>query len=159
MTWIIKKYITESFSSTKGKYCYLANQSENTNFDFAIWADQKENASLFLNKFKALEVLYKIKGKGIDCKLFHLKSKKKLFRPEQDTVFIDYSMPTPTPHIVASIYEDRGDFENKFKITEFVCAYNSYVVNSDDIWGTLEEFNQYLEAGKIKIIWEPNKKI
>lgn len=147
MTWVIKMPFFFN------KHTYLTKRSKDFNFKSLFFSHRQNKAYKFKDKKEALKIVSRINN----AKLIKLKTKKKLFRPEQDTVFIDYSMPTPTPHIVASIYEDRGDFENKFKITEFVCTNSSYSGSSDDIWGTLEEFNEYLEAGKIKIIWDPNK--
>jgi hypothetical protein len=83
------------------------------------------------------------------------KIKKELNHPKSGTVFLDLTMPEPTPNIVVCVYEERGKDFGEQEDQWYVCTTNSLTTREKDVWGALDEYHQYLSEGKIKIIWEP----
>lgn len=144
MKWIIK--------NDKGKYL---SQGEYLSY----WVDRQSGAVKFDSKEDA-----KKRSDGINqvvyykqSRVIRLKSKKDeklvLLEPRQGTIFLDLTMPAPEPNIITNIYTDRAEYGGDD--LEYVFTTNTIICPEEDSWGTLEEYNEYLANGKIKVIWEP----
>ena len=119
------------------------------------WTMIQKDAFRFADRMQALAVCDAFNRQGSNARIVNLKKKKNLQEPKPDTVFIDYSFPEPTPHIVVCCYLDRDDENPDMEPVEYVCCACGHSSRGDDIWGTVEEYHDYLAKGKIQVIWEP----
>lgn len=142
MTWFIK--------NDKNKYL---SYSENVSY----WTDQQSGAVKFDSKEEAKKISNTINQKAFYynfSRVVRFKAKKVvLFEPRRGTIFLDLTMPAPEPNIITHIYTDRAEYGGDD--LEYVFTTNTIICPEEDSWGTLEEYNEYLANGKIKVIWEP----
>ena len=114
--------------------------------------DAAENISNFLNGHFA-------KSRIIKLKSYSSSKVKPLPHPKSGTVFLDLTMPEPTPNIVVCVYEERAkDFGEDGADNFWVCTVNSFSTRDQNIWGELEEYHEHLAKGKIKVLWEPDER-
>lgn len=144
MAYIIK--------DSNGKY-YSYDEDESK----VYWIYKQSDAKKFKRKELAEQTSAKLNKQLSESRVVKLKScqeqkeEKQLIVPKEGTVFLDLTMPSPTSNIVTCVYEDCDDYIDS---TEYVCSTNA-ISPKEDTWGTLEEYNEYLAKGKIKILWEP----
>lgn len=152
MTWIVKLPGT-------GRYYKFVEGA----YDKVYYTYQQSKSHKFSNKEDAKRIVDHIYSSTfVTAKIVKLKVRQEsksycssceLISPKQGTVFLDLTMPSPEPNIVTCVYLDR--YENGGDDIEYVCTTNA-VSPKEDTWGSLEEYNDYLNSGSIKVIWEPS---
>ena len=119
------------------------------------WTMTQKDAVRFNSRISALSVCDSLNREGSGARVVRLKAKKDLVEPKVSTVFLEYVGGGAIPNIVTGSYLDRDDEFPDSKPVKYVCAVCSDTSRGDDVWGTIEEYHDYLSKGKIQIIWEP----
>ncbi|NDB82863.1 MAG: hypothetical protein EB127_09000 [Alphaproteobacteria bacterium] len=141
MTWIVKDSNGEYYGFRK---------------DAIHWHQEQSKADRFKTREEAEKISKCLNDQHYESRIVKLKvcqddESNRLPEPKIGTVFIDNGSTIKgvvVPHIVACVtHADDCDVE----------VHTLDVNVGEGVWGTLEEYHEFIKNGEIKIIWEPKQ--